>query len=52
MNNQVQPVIIALLRELPARGSQWSKREKQRFIEAFLAMLDFLYPVSDDASGK
>jgi hypothetical protein len=46
----VHPAIVGLLRELPAPGSHWPKKSKDRFIKAFLASLDFVYPDDDEES--
>jgi hypothetical protein len=40
----VHPAIVGLLRELPAAGSPWPKKSKDRFVKAFLASLEFVYP--------
>jgi hypothetical protein len=47
----VHAAIVGLLRELPPVGSNWPKRGKQRFIKAFLATLDFVYP-DEDGEGS
>lgn len=44
----VHAAIVGLLRELPPAGELWPKRGKDRFIKAFLATLDFVYPNDDD----
>lgn len=40
----VHTAIIGLLRELPPAGSAWPKKSKDRFVKAFLATLEFVYP--------
>ncbi len=39
--------IMGLLNELPAPGTPWSAQKKQRFIEAFKATIEFIYPTED-----
>jgi hypothetical protein len=36
--------IIGLLRELPPAGTAWSAQKKKRFLDAFRATVDFIYP--------
>lgn len=43
----VHTAIIGLLRELPPAGSVWPKKSKERFVKAFLATLEFVYPDDD-----
>lgn len=40
----VHSAIVGLLRELPAPGTPWSGQKKQRFLDAFKATVDFIYP--------
>lgn len=40
----VHSAIVGLLRELPAPGTPWSTQKKQRFLDAFKATVDFIYP--------
>ena len=47
----VHSAIIGLLRELPSPGSDWPVKQKTRFVKAFQATLDFIYP-SDDDDGE
>lgn len=44
----VHSAIIGLLRELPLPGTQWSAQKKQRFLEAFKATVDFIYPDEEE----
>lgn len=44
----VHSAIIGLLRELPPPGTQWPKRQKLRFVKAFQATLNFIYPSEED----
>ncbi len=46
----VHTAIVGLLRELPPPGATWSKRGKARFVKAFLATLDFVYPDDEEES--
>jgi len=41
----VHSAIIGLLRELPQPGP-WEQQQKQRFLDAFKATIDFIYPVA------
>jgi hypothetical protein len=43
----VHSAIVGLLRELPPPGSPWSAQKKQRFLGAFQATIDFIYPEED-----
>lgn len=43
----VHSAIIGLLRELPSPGTPWSSQKKQRFLDAFKATVDFIYPEED-----
>lgn len=40
----VHSAIVGLLRELPPPGAPWSAQKKQRFLSAFQATIDFIYP--------
>jgi hypothetical protein len=42
--DQSRPVIESLMARLPVAGTLWPSEDRQRFIAAFLAMLDLLYP--------
>lgn len=44
----VHTAIIGLLRELPPAGAHWPKKKKDRFVKAFQATLDFIYPSDDE----
>lgn len=40
----IHGALIALLRDLPPPGNPWPPQRKQRFLEAFKASIDFIYP--------
>lgn len=40
----VHSAIIGLLRELPTPGTPWSAQKKERFLGAFKATIEFIYP--------
>lgn len=40
----VHSAIVGLLRELPPPGTEWPAVKKQRFLSAFQATIDFIYP--------
>ena len=44
----VHSAIIGLLRDLPPPGTHWSPKKKQRFLDAFKASIDHIYPEDDD----
>lgn len=44
----VHSAIIGLLRELPPPGSSWAAPKKKRFLDAFKATVDFIYPEDDE----
>lgn len=44
----VHAAIVGLLRDLPPVGKSWDSRGKKRFVKAFLATLDWVYPCDDD----
>lgn len=46
----VHTAIVGLLRELPPPGSPWSPAKKKRFLDAFKANIDFLYPDPEEGS--
>jgi len=47
----VHSAIAGLLRELPAPGTAWDLDEKQNFLDAMKAVLDFIYPKPKTAKG-
>lgn len=44
----VHSAIIGLLRDLPPPGTDWPVKQKARFVKAFQATLDFVYPSDED----
>ena len=48
----VHSAIIGLLRDLPPPGTDWPKKQKERFVKAFQATLDFVYPDDDEDGGN
>lgn len=40
----IHSAISGLLRELPPQGTPWSKGKKEKFLAAFTAMIDVIYP--------
>jgi hypothetical protein len=44
----VHSAIIGLLRDLPQPGTDWPKKNKARFLKAFQATLDHVYPSDDE----
>jgi hypothetical protein len=47
----VHPAIIGILRELPPPGTAWTTSDQQRFLDAFTAMVKFIYPAKSEADG-
>lgn len=45
----IHTAIIGLLRELPKPGTNWPATSKARFMGAFKATIDFIYPDADDS---
>lgn len=44
--------ITSVLDKLPVSGGGWSKGERQRFLEAFNALLDLYYPVKEENAAS
>lgn len=44
----IHPAISGFLLELPRSGEGWTEGERQRWIDAFTAMIKALYPTEDD----
>lgn len=44
----IHTAIVGLLRELPAAGTSWPSAKKQRFLDAFKAIVDVVYPDTED----
>lgn len=47
----VHPAIIGLLRELPPQGTGWTAQDQKGFLDAFTAMVKFIYPAKGEAGG-
>jgi len=48
----VNPSILGLLRKLPQPGDNWTKADQQAFLEAFTAVVKFIYPVKEASKGE
>ncbi len=48
--SKLHPAILALLKDLAARGASWDAEEKAKFKKAFEAVFDVAYP--DDRLGS
>lgn len=44
--------IIGLLRQIPSEGQSWTSEDRDRFIRAFEAVIDFTYPVDDSTPDQ
>jgi hypothetical protein len=44
----VHSAIVGLLRDLPPPGTMWHPKKKQRFLDAFKAAIDHIYPEEDE----
>lgn len=44
----IHPAISGFLMELPNRGEKWTQGERQRWIDAFTAMIKALYPTDEE----
>jgi hypothetical protein len=40
----LHPTVEALLRDLNVRGSDWEAAERQKWIDRFLAVMEYAYP--------
>lgn len=48
----IHPAIIALLRDLPGhQADQWTDAERERFLEAFTALVQYIYPANPCKHG-
>ena len=50
--HNVHPAIIALLRDLPQPIKPWTSADRERFLEAFTAMVKYLYPPNDKSPSE
>lgn len=46
----IHTAIAGLLRELPSPGTEWPSAKKGRFLSAFKAIIDVVYPDAEEAS--
>jgi hypothetical protein len=46
--NGTHPAISGFLQELPSDEQPWTENERQRWLEAFIAMVKALYPTKED----
>lgn len=46
--SSVHSAIVGLLKDLPPPGTEWPRKQKARFVKAFQATLDFVYPGEDE----
>lgn len=49
MPESIHPAISGFLLELPSKGNRWTEGERQRWLDAFAAMVKALYPAESDA---
>jgi hypothetical protein len=42
--SKLHPAILALLKDLADRGTSWDEEEKKKFMKAFEAVFDIVYP--------
>lgn len=46
---RVHPSLLVLLADLPANGNPWTNTDRDRWMKALQAMIDYLYPASEVA---
>jgi hypothetical protein len=51
-HGELPPALQGLLASLPRYGQSWSKRDRDRFVHTFGAVLDFCFPVDDRQKQK
>lgn len=44
--------LLGLLSNLPSEGETWTKADREKFVTAFGAVLDFCYTIKDDEGGS
>jgi hypothetical protein len=47
----INPSILGLLQQLPQPDAPWSAAEQKSFLDAFTAVVKFIYPVKGEADG-
>lgn len=47
----IHPAILGMLHELPAPGDPWTPSDQKGFLDAFIAMVKFIYPAKGEADG-
>src|SRR2546425_4252245 len=47
----IHAAILGLLRELPEQGQAWTAQDQKGFIDAFTAMVKFIYPTKGESDG-
>lgn len=45
---RIHPAVMGFLQALPPEGQQWSETQRERWIDAFTAMIKALYPSEDE----
>lgn len=48
---RIHPTLSALFGDLPSNGRGWTASQRDRWLDIFRAMLDYLYPVVTDEPG-
>lgn len=48
LSSTVHPAISGFLQELPSKDKKWTEGERQRWIEAFTAIVKALYPTAEE----
>jgi hypothetical protein len=46
--DRIHPAVRGFLQALPSEGQQWSETQRERWIDAFTAMIKALYPSEDE----
>lgn len=50
ISQDIHPAIKGFLRELPSKDKQWAENERQRWFDAFVAIIKALYPTSEEST--
>jgi hypothetical protein len=51
-NRLIPAPITGILASLPAEGETWTQERRDGFIKVFTSVLDYVYPIADDADFK